>query len=112
MQGLHLTTNLHPCRCAPQRRLDAARLGPTHLQAVRVCGLRPVQQLFPAFPATRLGAGSAALDVSVCSFGASPPAGARASIEALPTLFDATHVIASALQRGKGFTTASKRSTP
>ena len=123
MQGLHLTADLHHCRCARQWLVDAALLGPACLQAVKASGLRPVQQLFHAFPATPLGAGgvtatvllaeshlcihtwpelgAVTLDVYVCNFGADHSAKAQALMDALLALFDATHVTRHALLRGE-----------
>ena len=123
MQGLHLTADLHHCRCAPQWLLDAAQLTPACLDAVKACGLSPVQQLFHTFPATPAGAGgvtatvllaeshlcihtwpeksAVTLDVYVCNFGADHSSKAHALMDALLTLFDATHVTRHTLQRGE-----------
>lgn len=133
MQGLHLTADLHHCRCAPQWLLDAAQLGPACLQAVRACGLSPVQQLFHTFPATSLGAGgvtatvllaeshlcvhtwpeqsAVTLDVYVCNFGADHSAKAHALMDALLALFNPAHVTRHTLQRGEVSPMASERST-
>ena len=92
MQGPHLTADLHHCRCAPQQLLDAALLAPACLDAVKACGLSPVQQWFHASPATSFGTGGVTataqlaeshlcihtwpekraltLDVYACNFGA------------------------------------------
>ena len=123
MQGLHLTADLHHCRCAPQWLVDAELLGPACLQAVKASGLSPVQQLFHAFPATPLGAGgvtatvllaeshlcihtwpelgAVTLDVYVCNFGADHSAKAHALMDALLALFHPTHVTRHTLQRGE-----------
>ncbi|TAG32780.1 MAG: adenosylmethionine decarboxylase [Polaromonas sp.] len=131
MQGLHLTADLHHCRCAPQWLLDAEQLRRACIQAVRASGLSPVQQLFHAFPATPLGAGgvtatvllaeshlcihtwpelgAVTLDVYVCNFGADHSAKAHALMNALLSLFDATHVARHALQRGEAPLTPSEK---
>ena len=123
MQGLHLTADLHHCRCAPQWLVDAALLGPACLQAVKASGLSPVQQPFHAFLATPLGAGgvtatvllaeshlcihtwpelgAVTLDVYVCNFGADHSAKAHALMNALLALFHPTHVTRHTLQRGE-----------
>ena len=128
MQGLHLTADLHHCRCAPQWLLDAAQLQSACLQAVGASGLSPVQQLFHTFPATPLGAGgvtatvllaeshlcvhtwpeqgAVTLDVYVCNFGADQSAKAHALMNALLALFNATHVTRHTLQRGEAPPTA------
>ena len=129
MQGLHLTADLHHCRCAPQWLLDATRLRPACLQAVKACGLSPVQQLFHTFPATALGAGgvtatvllaeshlcihtwpeqsAVTLDVYVCNFGADHSAKAHSLMDALLDLFNASHVTRHTLQRGEAAPAAS-----
>ncbi len=134
MQGLHLTADLHHCRCAPQWLVDAALLGHACLQAVRASGLSPVQQLFHTFAATPLGAGgvtatvllaeshlcihtwpelgAVTLDVYVCNFGADHSAKAQALMDALLALFDAAHVTRHALQRGAAPLTPSKKVAP
>lgn len=123
MQGLHLTADLHHCRCAPHWLLDAAQLGRACLEAVNASGLSPVQQFFHAFPDTDLGPGgitatvllaeshlcvhtwpeksAVTLDVYVCNFGADHSAKAHALMDALLALFDAAHITRHALQRGE-----------
>ena len=122
MQGLHLTADLHGCRCAPAWLLDATALGGACTDAVRAAGLQPVGHLFHEFPATEHGPGGVTatvllaeshlcvhtwpeqrgvtLDVYVCNFGADHSAKARALMEALLALFDPTTVERHALQRG------------
>ncbi|MBV7457821.1 S-adenosylmethionine decarboxylase [Acidovorax sp. sif1233] len=122
MQGLHLTADLHGCRCAPVWLLDAAALGQACGDAVRAAGLQPVGQLFHGFPATAHGPGgvtatvllaeshlcvhtwpeqqAVTLDVYVCNFGADHSGKARALLEALVALFAPTAVQRHALQRG------------
>lgn len=49
MQGLHLTADLHNCRCDPAWMLDAEKLGAWCVKAVEASGLQPVNQLFDSF---------------------------------------------------------------
>ncbi len=49
MQGLHLTADLHNCRCEAAWLRDAAKLGEWCLKAVRAVGLEPANQLFQNF---------------------------------------------------------------
>lgn len=122
MQGLHLTADLHGCRCDALWLLDAAALGRACTDAVRAAGLQAVGQLFHAFPATPHGPGgvtatvllaeshlcvhtwpeqrAVTLDVYVCNFGADHSAKARALLQALLALFDPATVQQHALQRG------------
>lgn len=133
MQGLHLTADLHQCRCAPQWLLDAAQLGAACAQAITASGLCAVQQLFYTFPATPLGAGgvtatvllaeshlcihtwpeqnAVTLDVYVCNFGADHSAKAHALMDGLLALFNPTHVTRHALQRGELPRAATPQST-
>ncbi len=122
MQGLHLTADLHGCRCAPEWLLDATALGQACTAAVRASGLQAVGQLFHAFPATAEGPGgvtatvllaeshlcvhtwpeqrAVTLDVYVCNFGADQSGKAHALMEALLALFEPASVQRHALQRG------------
>ena len=122
MQGLHLTADLHGCRCAPHWLLDAPTLGAACLDAVRAAGLQAVGQLFHTFPATPQGPGgvtatvllaeshlcvhtwpeqqAVTLDVYVCNFGGDQSDRARALLAALLALFDAEQVQQQALRRG------------
>ena len=122
MQGLHLTADLHGCRCAPTWLLDAAALGEACVAAVRDAGLQPVGQLFHQFPASAHGPGGvtatvllaeshlcvhtwpeqrgATLDVYVCNLGADHSAKAQSLLFALLALFDAEVVQQQALRRG------------
>lgn len=122
MQGLHLTADLHGCRCAPEWLLDAAALGRACTDAVRAAGLQPVGQLFHGFPATAQGPGgvtatvllaeshlcvhtwpehrAVTLDVYVCNFGADHSGRARQLMDTLLALFDPARVQRHALQRG------------
>ena len=122
MHGLHLTADLHGCRCAPAQLLDAAALGRACTEAVGAAGLQPVGQLFHAFPATAHGPGgvtatvllaeshlcvhtwpeqsAVTLDVYVCNFGADHSAKAHAVLDALLALFEPAAVQRHALVRG------------
>lgn len=122
MQGLHLTADLHGCRCAPEWLLDAAALGKSCTDAVQAAGLQPVGQLFHGFPATAQGPGgvtatvllaeshlcvhtwpeqrAVTLDVYVCNFGADHSGKARVLMDALLALFEPASVQRHALQRG------------
>lgn len=122
MQGLHLTADLHGCRCAPHWLVDAERLGDWCLQAVREAGLQPVGRLFHRFPDTAHGPGgvtatvllaeshlcvhtwpeqaAVTLDVYVCNFGGDHGANAHALMDALLAHFDAAQVQRHTLQRG------------
>ncbi len=123
MQGLHLTADLHGCRCAPHWLTDADALGARCLQAVAEAGLQAVAQLFHAFPATQLGPGgitatvllaeshlcihtwpeqrAVTLDVYVCNFGGDHSARARALMDELTGLFAPLQVKQNRLQRGE-----------
>ena len=122
MQGLHLTADLHGCRCEPLWLTDAARLGEHCLQAVLAANLQPVAQLFHAFPATGQGPGgvtatvllaeshlcvhtwpeqhAVTLDVYVCNFGGDHSTKAHALMAALAALFEPGHIEHHHLTRG------------
>lgn len=122
MQGLHLTADLHGCRCAPHWLLDADALGQACTDAVRAAGLLAVGQLFHTFPATGHSPGgvtatvllaeshlcvhtwpersAVTLDVYVCNFGADHSPKAEALMAALLALFQPAQVQRHALQRG------------
>jgi len=124
MQGLHLTADLHDCRCATPWLTDATLLGERCVRAVRDAGLQPVGQLVHAFPATPEGPGgvtatvllaeshlcihtwperrAATLDVYVCNFGADHSAKAQALMATLLALFEAQRVERHAIERGAG----------
>ena len=57
MQGLHLTADLHNCRCDARWLTDAPQLGEWCTLAVRGAGLEPVNQLFQAFAGPEGGPG-------------------------------------------------------
>ena len=51
MHGLHLTADLHNCRCEREWLLDAGKLGAWCLNAVETMGLQARKQLFDSFSA-------------------------------------------------------------
>jgi S-adenosylmethionine decarboxylase len=123
MQGLHLTADLHQCRCEIAWLTDAARLGAWCVQAVSAAGLQPVRTLFHTFDATGHGPGgvtatvllaeshlcvhtwpeqqAVTLDVYVCNFGGDHSAQAHALMDALQALFAPRQVQQHQLQRGQ-----------
>ncbi|OOG37184.1 adenosylmethionine decarboxylase [Polaromonas sp. A23] len=123
MHGLHLTADLHDCRCEAFWLVDAERVGEQCLQAVHAAGLQPVARLFHSFAAAGPGPsgftatvllaeshlclhtwpelGAVTLDVYVCNFGADHSAKAEALMETLVALFQPGHVERHALRRGQ-----------
>jgi len=128
MHGLHLTADLHDCRCEMHWLTDADALGAACVKAAQAAGLQVVGQLFHRFPATPLGPGgvtatvllaeshlcvhtwpeqgSATLDVYVCNVGADHSGQAMAVMEALEAILLPGRVERHALQRGEIGTTA------
>jgi len=122
MQGLHLTADLHRCRCDSPWLLDAQALGRACVDAVNAAGLQAVAELFHTFPATGHGPGgvtatvllaeshlcvhtwpeqrAVTLDVYVCNFGGDHSAKAQALLDALVALFQPGQVEQHALRRG------------
>ena len=122
MQGLHLTADLHNCRCDTVWMLDAEKLGAWCLQAVTASGLQSVNQLFHTFPATEHGPGgvtatvllaeshlcvhtwpeqkAVTLDVYVCNFGGNHSAKARALLQSLVDRFAPEWTEQRSLDRG------------
>ncbi len=122
MQGLHLTADLHRCRCDSRWLLDAQALGRACIDAVDAAGLQAVAELFHTFPATGHGPGgvtatvllaeshlcvhtwpeqhAVTLDVYVCNFGGDHSAKAQALLETLVALFQPDQVERHALRRG------------
>ena len=122
MHGLHLTADLHDCRCDAAWLLQAARLQEACVQAAQAAGLQVVNRLFHTFPNTVHGPGgvtatlllaeshlcvhtwpeqrAVTLDVYVCNFGADHSVKAQALMDALLALFDPAEVQRHALQRG------------
>jgi S-adenosylmethionine decarboxylase len=122
MQGLHLTADLHDCRCEAHWLVDPKALGAACVKAAEAAGLQVVGTLFHAFPATPRGPGGVTatvllaeshlcvhtwpeqrgvtLDVYVCNFGADHSSSANAVMTALEALFEPAHGQRHALQRG------------
>ena len=122
MQGLHLTADLHNCRCDRSWLTDAAMLGEWCVKAVNAVGLQPVNQLFHTFPATDKGPGgvtatvllaeshlcvhtwpeqkAVTLDVYVCNFGGDHSAKARGLMFALVNRFQPEWTEQRSLDRG------------
>src|SRR6516225_4622124 len=122
MHGLHLTADLHACRCESRWLVDAQALGAACIDAAISAGLQVVGRLFHTFPATAHGPGGVTatlllaeshlcihtwpeqrgvtLDVYVCNFGGDHSAKARAVMDALEALFQPAHAERHALQRG------------
>jgi S-adenosylmethionine decarboxylase len=123
MQGLHLTADLHGCRCAPHWLTDANALGARCLQAIEDAGLTTVAQLFHTFPDTQYGPGgitatvllaeshlcihtwpeqhAVTLDVYVCNFGGNHAQRAQALMDELIALFQPAQAQKNRLQRGE-----------
>jgi len=123
MQGLHLTADLHGCRCAPHWLTDAEALGARCLLAVAHAGLQAVAQLFYTFAATQLGPGgitatvllaeshlcvhtwpeqrAVTLDVYVCNFGGDHRRKAQILMDELSALFDPSGLQTTRLDRGE-----------
>ena len=57
MNGLHLTADLHDCRCDSAWLLDAAQLGRACRSATLAAGLQVVNEVFHTFPASTHGPG-------------------------------------------------------
>jgi len=122
MRGLHLTADLHGCRCDMRWLTDAQMLGALCLEAVAAAGLRAVGQLFHAFPATAHGPGGVTvavllaeshlcvhtwpelrgvtMDAYVCNVHADHSAAAGALVARLVAAFDPARVERHAMQRG------------
>ncbi len=123
MHGLHLTADLHDCRCDAHWLLDAQALGAACVDAVAGAGLQGVGRLFHTFPATLQGPGgvtatvllaeshlcvhtwpeqrAVTLDVYVCNFGGDHSAKAHALMTALIALFAPARVERHAITRGR-----------
>lgn len=122
MLGLHLTADLHDCRCAPHWLQDAPALGQACLDAVVGSGLQAVSQLVHPFPPSPTGPGgvtatvllaeshlcvhtwpelaAVSLDVYVCNVGADHGPQARALLARLLNLFQPGRQRLQELQRG------------
>ena len=123
MQGLHLTADLHHCRCDASWLTDAALLGERCVLAAAAAGLQAVAHVFHAFPGTDHGPGgvtatvllaeshlcvhtwpeqhAVTLDVYVCNFGGDHSAKAHTLMAALTTLFEPARVERHSLTRGE-----------
>ncbi|VWX59443.1 Adenosylmethionine decarboxylase [Burkholderiales bacterium 8X] len=122
MQGLHLTADLHDCRCSRRWLVDAHELLATSVELVRAAGLQAVGSLSHAFPDTAQGSGGVTatvllaeshlcvhtwpeqagvtLDIYVCNFSADHSDKARALQAALEALFEPQRVERHAIERG------------
>ena len=117
MQGLHLTADLHHCRCQPALLLDAdmglaERLRAVQAVAQLVCGFESPGLPPAGYTATVLLAEShvclhtwpeqraATLDVYVCNFNADHSAKAQVLMNHLLAVFDAEALQQQTLQRG------------
>jgi S-adenosylmethionine decarboxylase len=122
MQGLHLTADLHHCRCEASLLVDAPALLQLCLHAVKSSGLQAVNQLIHEFPAvadvksgvtaTILLAEShlcihtwpemqaVTLDVYVCNFGGDHSAKAHKLMDALLAVFKPESTDRHELHRG------------
>ncbi len=118
MQGLHLTADLHNCRCDAAWMLDADKLGAWCLKTVEAVGLQPANHLFDSFSTLDSGSGitvtvllpgshvcihawpaqkAAALDVYVCGPHAAPT---QALMQALVDRFAPEWTEQRSLDRG------------
>ena len=122
MQGLHLTADLHNCRCAAAWLTDARCLADWCMAAVQSAGLQPVNQLFHTFPLTAQGPGgvtatvllaeshvclhtwpqqkAVTLDVYVCNLGGDHSAQARLLMQTMVDLFVPQWTEQRSLNRG------------
>ena len=123
MQGLHLTADLHNCRCEPHWLRDADTLGKWCAEAAASAGMRPVGTLFHTFPPTGQTPGGAvvslllddetqinvhtwpaqkavALDLYVSTLGGKSPAMARSLMLVLADRFAPEWTEQRSLDRG------------
>ena len=123
MQGLHLTADLHNCRCDPGWMTNAVQLGDWCIRTVSGTGLQVVNQLFHTFPATTAGPGgitatvllaeshlcvhtwpekmAVTLDVYVCNFGGDHSAKARLLMDLMLARFAPEWTVQRSLVRGE-----------
>jgi S-adenosylmethionine decarboxylase len=109
MQGLHLTADLHDCRCDAGCFTDEQALQAWSIEAVHGAGLQVVGEVVHRFPATSHGPGGVTVavllaeshlclhtwperravtaDVYVCNFGGDHSAKARALMDAVVERF-------------------------
>ena len=122
MQGLHLTADLHHCRCDAVWLTNATDLLQKCVDAVQASGLQAVNQLAHTFPPTKHGPGgvtatvllaeshlcvhtwpeqkAVTLDVYVCNFGGDHSAKARGLMFALVNRFQPEWTEQRSLDRG------------
>lgn len=123
MQGLHLTADLHHCRCDSALLVDAPALLRLCISAVQAAGLQAVNQLVHVFPAVNGQPGgvtatvllaeshlclhtwpelrAVTLDVYVCNFGGDHSAKAHCLMDALLAAFEPGHAERHTLHRGE-----------
>ena len=123
MNGLHLTADLHRCRCDAAWLTDAQALGEWCTVAVQRAGLQAVNHLFHTFPASAHGPGGVTAtvllaeshlclhtwpeqrgvtaDVYVCNFSADHSAKARALMDAVVAHFQPEWTEQRSLDRGE-----------
>ncbi|MDM0044584.1 S-adenosylmethionine decarboxylase [Variovorax dokdonensis] len=109
MHGLHLTADLHDCRCADQWLIDAGSLKSVCHKAAIAAGLQPVGELTHSFPSRGHGPGgvtaavllaeshlclhtwpelrAVTLDVYVCNVDGNRSGAAHSLLEGLISLF-------------------------
>jgi S-adenosylmethionine decarboxylase proenzyme len=118
MNGVHLTADLSGCTAAVAAMTDARALRDCCLEAVRVAGLRPVGELFHAFPApggvtgavllaeshlavhTWPELGVVTIDAFVCNLSTDNAARAEVLVQRLVEHFQAVAVRRQRLTRG------------
>jgi S-adenosylmethionine decarboxylase len=122
MHGLHLTADLHDCRCASPWLVDAPSLIAVCRRAAVAAGLHPVGELTHAFPARAHGPGgvtaaillaeshlclhtwpelkAVTLDVYVCNVSSNHSSAAHSLIEGLIALFEPGRREVQVLTRG------------
>lgn len=123
MQGLHLTADLHHCRCDLALLVDAPRLMQLCRMAVEDASLQALNQLIHEFPAVAgIKSGVTAtvllaeshlcihtwpeiqavtLDVYVCNFGGDHSAKAHRLMDALLAAFEPGHAERHTIHRGE-----------
>ncbi len=124
MHGLHLTADLHDCRCAGQWLVDATSLAAVCRKAAIAAGLHPVGEMAHAFPSRAQGQGdggvtaaillaeshlcihtwpelkAVTLDVYVCNVSSNHSAAAHSLVEGLIALFQPARREQHSLTRG------------
>ncbi len=122
MQGLHLTADLHNCRCEPAWLLDGQKLAAFCQTALQSRGLAPSSQLFQSFQApdgtpgglsgavvlpgahmaihSRLSQKSVLIDICITDLVAEHEATAKALMQLLADLFAPEWTEQRSLDRG------------